>query len=63
MLTILQAGAIRQTLRNVAGIEWAKHGTGIFDILLEVLSSGWFWAIVIIAIICVIINAVVNNDK
>lgn len=63
MLTLLQAGAIRNGLKKGAAEVWANHGTDTFDILLGILSSGWFWAIVIIAIICVIINAVVNNDK
>lgn len=63
MLTLLQAGTIRKGFQRAFAAETARHGTGIFDILLDILSSGWFWVIVIIAIICVIIHAVVNNDK
>lgn len=63
MLTLLQAGTIRQGIKRGLAAEATKHGTGMFDILLDILSSGWFWAIVGFAIICIIINAVVNNDK
>lgn len=55
-LIVLQTGVVRK----VVGIEAVRHRNELD----EILSSGFFWGIVIFCIVCVFIYAIVKDrDK